>query len=329
MGVILESRNDALDYNNAYTGQDHQSEGGSSWLFAVTAVFFVSFLAVAALSCKPRNGERIFHYLFTIALLTGTIAYFSMASGLAYRLISQANSDNNDIRQIYWGKYAFWAVAFPVVITALDLLSGVSWATIVYHVALSWIWVASYLFSAFTDTHYKWGFFVFGTLAWLLLSLSTLTSGRRGASRLGVSGHYFALAGFVNFLWFLYVLAFALTDAGYQIRVPGTYIWFGILDLLLVPVLAFAFVFLSGRWDYGRLNLHFTQFGRVPQHPGTFPEKAAPGVGGTTAGPADPAGTTAGVGPGVGHHGVGHAGVGSDPAYTGTHGTNAAPVQAV
>ncbi|KAM0333922.1 hypothetical protein ACHAQA_000939 [Verticillium albo-atrum] len=332
MGVILETRNDALSYNNAFDGNDHQSEGGSSWLFAVTAVFFVSFLAIAALSFKPRNGERIFHYLFTIALLVGTIAYFSMASGLAYRLVEQANSDQFAVRQIYWAKYVFWAVAFPVVITALDLLSGVSWATIIYHVTLAWVWIASYLFSAFTATHYKWGFFVFGSLAWVLLAVSTLTSGRRGASRLGVSTHYLGLAAFVNFLWFLYVLAFSLTDAGYQIRVPGTHIWFGILDLLLVPVLAFAFVFLSGRWDYGRLNMHFTQFGRVPQQPGTFPEKGvAHGAGtGTTAAPV--AGTGPGVGPGVGHAGVGHngaghTGVGGNAAYAPTHGTNAAPVQ--
>ena len=202
-----------------------------------------------------------------------------MASGLAYRLVVQANSDNSAIRQIYWAKYVFWAVSFPIVITALDLLSGVSWATVVYHITLAWVWIASYLFSAFTDTNYKWGFFVLGTLAWLLLAVNTVTTGRRSASRLDVSGHYLALTGFVNFMWFLYVLGFGLTDGGDQIRVPGTHIWFGVLDLLFVPVLAFAFIFLSSRWDYGRLNLHFTQFGRVPQHSSVHPkERVAPGT---------------------------------------------------
>ena len=44
MDATLSTRNDALDYNNAYDGDDHQSEGGSSWLFAVTAVFLLSFV---------------------------------------------------------------------------------------------------------------------------------------------------------------------------------------------------------------------------------------------------------------------------------------------
>lgn len=33
-----------------------------------------------------------------------------------------------------------WVVEFPAVILSLGLLSGVSWATIVYNIFLSWIW---------------------------------------------------------------------------------------------------------------------------------------------------------------------------------------------
>jgi bacteriorhodopsin len=89
-----------------------------------------------------RAGEKIFHYLFAIALLAGTIAYFAMASDLAWDLISQANNVDamGLTRQIFYAKYAYWVVSFPVVIIALGLLSGVSWATIVYNVALAWAW---------------------------------------------------------------------------------------------------------------------------------------------------------------------------------------------
>ena len=47
----------------------------------------------------------------------------------------------------------------------------------------------------------------------------------------------------------------------------------------MIPLLAFATIGLSTKWDYGKLNLHFTQYGRVQQ--GSFPEKsaAAPGAG--------------------------------------------------
>ena len=89
-----------------------------------------------------RAGEKIFHYLFAISLLAGTIAYFAMASDLGWSLISQANNLDTmgATRQIFFAKYAYWVVAFPAIIIALGLLSGVSLATIVYNVALSWAW---------------------------------------------------------------------------------------------------------------------------------------------------------------------------------------------
>jgi bacteriorhodopsin len=71
------------------------------------------------------------------------------------------------------------------------------------------------------------------------------------------------LAGFVNLLWLLYPIAFAVSDGGNVISVTRSLIFFGILDLLLLCGTAFAFLFLARRWDYGRLHLNFTQYGRV------------------------------------------------------------------
>lgn len=60
----------------------------------------------------------------------------------------------------------------------------------------------------------------------------------------------------------------------------------------MVPVLAVAFIFLARKWDYGRMNIAFTQYGRVRASEGTYPEKstAAPGLtGGPVAGEPAPA----------------------------------------
>lgn len=94
-----------------------------------------------------------------------------------------------------------------------------------------------------------------------------------------MSTHHTALVGWINLLWILWPIGFGVTDGGYRIGVTPTAIWFGILDVLLTPVLAFAFLFLSRKWDYGRLNLAFTRYGRVHDG-GSFPEKS------TTAAPA-------------------------------------------
>jgi bacteriorhodopsin len=243
-------------------------------------------LSFFALSFAARAGEKIFHYLFTIALLVGSIAYFANASDLAWVVVEQANELENGTRQIFWAKYVNWAVSFPVLSITLGLLSGVSWATIFYQVALSWTWVISYLVAAFTATNYKWGFFAFGTVSWLFLAASTLKDGHTGASRVGVSRDFTLLSGWTNFLWLLYPIAWGISDGGNRIGVTSSFIYFGILDILLVPLVAFAVLFFSRNWDYGRLNIAFTQYGRVNAPAGTFPEKnttAAPAAGGVTA----------------------------------------------
>lgn len=263
--MIFPRDNDALEVNPP-AGQNPLTTNGSNWLWAVTAVFTVSFLAFLGLGFRPRHGEKVFHYLFTVALLVGAISYFSLASDLGYVVIGT--------RQILFAKYIYWVVSFPTIIIALGLISGISWASIVFNVGLSWIWVISYLVSAFTTTKYKWGFFAFGTVAWLVLAYETLTAGRKSAARVSTTGHYTLLAGWANLLWLLYPIAFGLSDAGRRINVTPTHIWFGVLDVLFVPVIGFAVVFLSGKWDFGAMNLHFTQYGRVAQG-GTFPEKHA------------------------------------------------------
>lgn len=305
MDAMLAARNAALSHNGPQLGDDVLSTGGSSWLWAVTAIFLVSFLAVAVLSMRPFHNEKIFHYLFSIALLVGTITWYAQASGLAYEVVSQANQTGRALtRQIHWAKYVHWVVSFPVVVIALGLASGVSWATIFFNVFLTWVWIISFLVAAFTQTNYKWGFFVLGLLAWLYLIVNAFVlDGRRGASRVGISGHHTMFSGAVAFLWFMYVLGWGLTDGGNRISVTGSMIWFGILDLLFVPGLAIGFLILSRRWDYNTLNLNFTQYGRVARG-GNFPEKAAA------------VGAGAAATSGHGHHGHGHTGTATGAGTT-------------
>ncbi|KAK1830767.1 hypothetical protein QBC39DRAFT_103324 [Podospora conica] len=272
--TLLPRVNDALKINPP-AGDNFLNVNGSNWLWTVTAIFTLTFLLLALHSKVARNHERIFHYLFVIASLVGAIAYFACASDLGWSLIRQANSlDRGLTRQIFFAKYVFWVVSFPTAILALGLLAGVSWATILYQIFLSWVWIISFLVSAYTATNYKWGFFAFGLAAQLLLQVFTLTTNRRSAARVGVARDYTVLAGWLNLLWLLYPIAFGLSDGGNRIGVVGGFVFFGVLDVLMIPVLAAAFVVLSGKWDYSKLNLAFTQYGRVARSDATFPEKA-------------------------------------------------------
>ncbi|TDZ23029.1 Protein FDD123 [Colletotrichum sidae] len=267
MGLLLLKRaNEALSVNPPPGVTQRLSTNGSNWLWACLALYCVVFLGVFATSFKPRGNEKIFHYLLSVALLVGAISYFASASDLGWSLVSQ--------RQIFFTKYINWVVAFPVVNILLGLVANSSWATIAWHVFLSWIWVVSYLVAAYTPSVYKWGFFVFGTVAYLAMAASTLMEGRVGARRVGTARDYMLLAGYFNLLWLLYPIAFGVSEGGRRIGVTPHFIFFGVLDVLMIPFGAILFILLSRKWDYNALNLYFTQYGRVPQG-GHFPEKAA------------------------------------------------------
>jgi bacteriorhodopsin len=274
--AILFPRNDALTVNPP-AGNQYLTTNGSNWLFTVATIFGLSTLVLYALNFKPRGGERFFHYLFIIANFVGLIAYYAMASDLAWSPVRQANQvrRSGPIRQIFWAKYVFWVVVFPIIITTLGIISGISWATIIYNVALSWVWIIAYLVAAYTATNYKWGFFAFGTVALLFLMLSMFLHGLRSANRVGIKTDYLALSSWLTLLWVLYPISWALSDGGNYIGVTPSFIWFGILDVMLLTGIGFAVVVMSRRWDYGRLNIAFTQYGRVPAQAGTFPEKQA------------------------------------------------------
>lgn len=283
MAVLNIRVNDALTINPP-AGDQFYTVNGSNWSWTVAAVYTLTFVIVYALSFKARAGEKFFHYLFTVANLVGAITYFALASDIGYSVVEVSNNlDYGLTRQIFFAKYINWVVNFPIAIISLGVLSGVSWTTIIYNVFLSWTWIISYLVGAYTETNYKWGFFTFGTIAWIALAISTLTTGLSSAARVDIRRDYVVLAGWLNLLWLLYPIAWGLSDGGNKIGVTPSFIFFGVLDILLIPVLTYATIVLSRKWDYGKLNIAFTQYGRVASAPGTFPEKAAPAPAATAA----------------------------------------------
>lgn len=271
-------------------GDHHFTTHGSDWLWAVVALYLLFLLLVVSHTYVARSGEKIFHYLFTVSLFVGTVAYFTMASDLGSTPIETSTGDSGT-RQIFYAKYINWYnylspfphqtettdryirfVGWTPIIIAVGLISGVSWASIIYNISLSWIWIVSWLSGALVATHYKWGFFAFGTFAYFLLAASLLHTGSITAKRLEISSSYLLLSSWLAFIWMLYAIAYGLDDGGNKISVTSGFIFFGILDVLNVPVIAFAVLFLSRKWDYRSLNLYFTQYGRVAQG-GEFPER--------------------------------------------------------
>jgi bacteriorhodopsin len=107
--VILERSNDALKINPPTGDLYHLSTSGSDWLWAVDAVYCLSLLIVVALMFFAPKGEKIFHYLFTISLFVGSIAYFAMASDLGSTPILTVDNAAGT-REIFYARYINWYV---------------------------------------------------------------------------------------------------------------------------------------------------------------------------------------------------------------------------
>jgi len=285
---VIGRDNDALRTNPPNANR-HLSTHSSDWLWAVTAVFALTFLSwliwsfilkgagQARRNQKTSNGggavlhtsqtrdpERIFHYLWTVAAFAGLIAYFSMASDLGNTPVRQYlhhGNNPNQTRQIFYARYIYWFVAWPMVIIASLLLSGVSWATILFAIVIQEFWVITWLCGALIASSYKWGYYAFGIVAYFILAAILLYWGRSYSVRIS-SKHYTPLVGTLVLVWALYIIAWGLSEGSNRLSVTGEMVFYGILDLISVPLFGFAFLALSRSWDQGVLGLHYTQ-GRI------------------------------------------------------------------
>jgi bacteriorhodopsin len=287
-------RNNALSINPPNANRN-LSVRASDWLWAVTAVFGVvllSWLAWTLMRYKARgvahqpkhndntgNGhdargtvvgaaplyrERIFHYLWSLAAFIGLITYFTMASDLGNTPIRQYlhNGGNpRQTRQVFYARYIYWVLAWPLIVTANLLLSGVSWATIFFAIALQEIWVVSWLCGALVSTSYKWGYFGFGIFAYLVLAYVMLVWGVEHARGLRTEKHYTFLAGTLVLLWIGFPICWGLSEGSNRLSILGEMIFYGILDFIAVPLYGTLFLIYSRR--FAPNLFHFTQAGRT------------------------------------------------------------------
>ncbi|KAM3074328.1 D-3-phosphoglycerate dehydrogenase 2 [Clarireedia jacksonii] len=287
------SSNNALNINTPNADRN-LTVHGSDWLWAVTAIFaltFLSWLVWTMLLHRPTSGgrhsgtahtgskgahetngyareelsrgERIFHYLFTLAAFIGFISYFTMASDLGNTPVRQYihhGTNTHQTRQVYYVRYIYWFAAWPLILIANLLLSGVSWATILFVVALQEIWVVSWLCGALVSTSYKWGYYVFGVFAYLAVAYFLLHWGLSRSRRFGSANRYPILASVLVGLWLVFPIAWGLSEGLNQLSVTGEMVFYGILDLIAVPVYGSLFLILSQHVDPYLVS--FTQRGR-------------------------------------------------------------------
>lgn len=132
------------------------------------------------------------------------------------------------------------------------------------------------LVGALVASSYKWGYFVFAMFALFGIAYNILFVGAQHAKALGteVNKVYWACGGLTMFLWFLYPIAWGLSEGGNVIACDSEAVFYGVLDVL--AKVGFGILLLLGHRniDPAHLGLHIRDYDEQPR---TFNEKHSNG----------------------------------------------------
>ena len=267
--------NDAVNVNgfsnNSGVTDNHITSRGSSWYFAVCAI-----MAVSAAGCvgwgmtKPRQ-QRIFFYLCALINFVASIAYFTMGSNLGWAAIQvefqrQDPEVGGNFRQIFYARYIDWFLTTPMLLMDLLLTCALPWGTILSVIFVNEIMIVTGLIGALVHTSYKFGYFVFGCFAFFYVVYVVVFEGRsyaRGIST-DVSRVYTICGVWTIGLWFLYPIAWGVSEGGNVISSDSEAIFYGILDILAKPVFSFLLLWGHRNIDIETLGLHVRGFDELP-----------------------------------------------------------------
>jgi len=166
------------------------------------------------------------------------------------------------------------------------------------------------LVGALTRTSYKWGFYVFGNLAFFYVVYMLVFVARKHANHLGGDiSRTFNICGVLTiFLWFLYPIAWGLSEGGNVIHPDSEAVFYGILDLLAKPLFGALLIWGHRNINPADLGLHIHDYDEVSGRTGGNHPKSEKNGGLTGNGVGNGTGNGVGHNSGLTGNGVGHNG---------------------
>jgi len=263
--------NDALPINQP-NANITINENGSDWLWAAFAVFLLVDLIVIGWTWSLRKGRRVFHHLAIFMLTIGAIAYFAWASGLGQTPI-QTEFRGTRTRSIWYTKYIFYTLAWPMLILEVLLLSGLALSDVVATMFFTIVMAVTFLVGALVRTSYKWGFYAFALASLFYVWFVLLGPARRSAGVLGFDfkKSYTASAAWISFMFLLYPIAWGLCEGGNRISPDSETAFFGVIDVLLFPIFLIFHLWQVSRLDYTKMELQSGKFSEAATIGGGVP----------------------------------------------------------
>lgn len=142
------------------------------------------------------------------------------------------------------------------------LTAGLPWPTVLYTILMDWIMVVTGLVGALVPSTYKWGYFVFAMFALFFIAYNVCYVGLKHAKHIGPNVHRtFLMCGvWTIFLWFLYPIAWGLSEGGNVISPDSEAVFYGVLDIMAKPVFGAMLLFGHRNIDPAILGLHIRDY---------------------------------------------------------------------
>ena len=175
-------------------------------------------------------------------------------------------------------------ITTPLLLLDLLLTAGLPWPTVLYTLLIDEIMIITGLIGALVVSNYKvsmieygfqrymtnilaqWGYYVFGCAALFVVAWTVTWTARKHAAALGsdISRTYLICGCLTIFLWFLYPIAWGLSEGGNVIAPDSEAVFYGILDLLAKPVFGALLIWGHRNIDPARLGLHIRDYDEDP-----------------------------------------------------------------
>lgn len=178
------------------------------------------------------------------------------------------------------------ALTTPLLLLDLLLTAGMPWPTILYTVLLNEIMIVTGLVGALVQSSYKvrtlrtcasfacfstltshqWGYFAFGCAAFLWVAFTVTVTARKYATSLGgdISRTYTICGIWTIALWFLYPIAWGLSEGGNVIAPDSEAVFYGILDIMAKPVFGALLLWGHRNIEPARLGVHIRSYEEDP-----------------------------------------------------------------
>ncbi|KAK7202384.1 hypothetical protein BZA70DRAFT_286230 [Myxozyma melibiosi] len=260
----LLSRNDVLDVNPSTGTNISLVSHGSDWYWTAFSIMVVTAICYAATSFKVPRRERFFHYTSIAAAIFASVTYFSLASNLGWTGVETEFShyQAGGIRQVFYARYIGWFLAAPLLVMNIAFFSGLNWVTALFMAALTEVYVVCGLIASLVPSSYKFGYFTMGACAWILLFVNIFFVGMRSIKTLNaatvepkLASIFRSIVAGVGLIYSLYPIAWGLSEGGNVISPTSEGVFYGVLDIMALPVLNSILLFYSRKLDIDELGI--------------------------------------------------------------------------